>query len=144
LKGCKENQKFSDEEFQKFLNFFEKTDVVEFEWSEGSFHFVIKRQSLSQIIGEEKDENIPQKQEVITVKSNSVGIFHLFENETVLSSVGKKVKAKQKIGYIDCLGIPQEIFSPCDGKILKIFKKDEEVVEWGEPIFEIQKSEGNV
>jgi acetyl-CoA carboxylase biotin carboxyl carrier protein len=50
------------------------------------------------------------------------------------ASPGTRVRAGDRIGVVDVLGIPQEIVASVDGMILDVLVEPGEAVEYGEPI----------
>jgi len=126
-----------------------ETDVCEFEYSKGDMHIVIKKEPVSVMLGEAEHapvlEETAQGDEVRaqpcvkTLKSPAVGTFHISDGNTLLSAVGKKIKKGRQLGWVNSMGINQEIITDKDIKIIAILCKDREVVEWGQKLFEIEE-----
>ena len=73
----------------------------------------------------------------ILVASPCVGVFHAAKNAV---EVGSMVKAKQPIGTVESLKVPNDLAAPAAGVISQIWVSDGQGVEWGQPLFEIAPS----
>jgi len=137
---------------KEFLTELGKTDVIEFEYENKDTHIVIKKEPLGRIMGDEIEEKPqsaiespppppPPKPEAKTkiLKSPAVGAFYLVENDKPIVSVGDVTKKGKKLGWVDSMGIPQEIFAPSDCRIISILTSDSSAVEWGQELFEIEE-----
>ncbi|OGO59428.1 MAG: hypothetical protein A2V85_08940 [Chloroflexi bacterium RBG_16_72_14] len=51
---------------------------------------------------------------------------------------GSRVRAGDRIGTVDLLGIPQDVVSPVDGTLVEILATSGDAVEYGEPIAAIE------
>lgn len=124
-------------EVRSLIKLIESSDVEEFELSLDDFQILIKRSPVDIILGEREEllQTEPSSTSPVAevINSPAVGVFHLAEGV----SEGKKISKGEKMGFVEFLGIEQEIFSPSDGIVSKIVKKEAEAVEWGEPLFEI-------
>jgi acetyl-CoA carboxylase biotin carboxyl carrier protein len=58
------------------------------------------------------------------------------------STPGTRVRAGDRIGVVDVLGIPQEILAPADGLLVEVLVEPGEAVEYGEPIAAIEPAGG--
>ncbi len=150
-------------DFKKIMEVLGETDVCEFEYSKGDMHIVLKKEPVCVMLGEEElasvledtaeAESAPglkvrrggSEKEVCatpcvrTLKSPAVGTFRVSDGDKLLSSVGEKIKKGRKIGWVNSMGIKQEIIAEKDAKITAIFCKDRDIVEWGQPLFEIEE-----
>jgi len=135
--------------FKKIMEVLGETDVCEFEYSKGDMHIVIKKEPVSVMLGEAehapalkkapKEDEAHAQTRVRTLTSPAVGTFHISDGNTLLSAVGKKIKKGSQIGWVNSMGIKQEIMTDKDVKITAILCKDREVVEWGQRLFEIEE-----
>jgi len=142
--------------FKKIMEALGETDVSEFEYSNGDMHIVIKKEPVGVMLGETEQETVPEnteepvdtqeKEEAIApppslriLKSPAVGTFRITDGDTLISSVGEKIKKGKKLGWVNSMGIKQDIITDKDAKITAIFCKDREVVEWGQKLFEIEE-----
>ncbi len=60
--------------------------------------------------------------------SSAVGVF------SPAAGVGARVRAGDRVGVVDLLGIPQDVPSPIDGTVVEVFPQPGEAVEYGEAI----------
>ena len=74
------------------------------------------------------------------VKSPLVGTFYSSPSPDADSfvSVGDKVKKGQILGIIEAMKLMNEIECDFDGEVEEIFIKNEETVEYGQPLFKIK------
>ncbi|MBA3052903.1 MAG: biotin/lipoyl-containing protein [Candidatus Omnitrophota bacterium] len=141
---------------KKIMEVLGETDVCEFEYSKGDMHIVLKKEPVAVILGEAEntsdtetagetgpqpgaENTLPPQLRTKILKSPAVGTFHISERDTLLASVGKKVKKGRKLGWVNSMGIMQEIMADADLKIGAVFCKDREVVEWGQKLFEVEE-----
>ena len=89
---------------------------------------------------EEKKE-IEIKSDSNIVKSPMVGTFYAkpAPDKNAYVEVGTSVKTGDTLCIIEAMKLMNEIESEFTGKIVKIFVKDGETVEYGTPLFEIEK-----
>jgi acetyl-CoA carboxylase biotin carboxyl carrier protein len=157
-KAQTEKKKNSDElDLKKIMEVLGETDVTEFDYSKDDLHIVLKKEPVAVMMGEDgasrggasaedgdesagagENAEAPKSAPKI-LKSPAVGTFHISDGDTLLASVGKKVKKGKKLGWVNSMGIAQEIMADTDLKITAIFCKDREVVEWGQKLFEIEE-----
>lgn len=74
----------------------------------------------------------------LVITSPCVGVFHAAKEAI---EVGLLVKAKQLIGTVESLKVPNELYAPADGVVAQMWVSDGQGVEWGQPLFEIQPGE---
>jgi acetyl/propionyl-CoA carboxylase alpha subunit len=53
-------------------------------------------------------------------------------------AVGARVRAGDRVGVVDLLGIPQDVPSPMDGILVEVFPAAGEAVEYGEAIAAVE------
>lgn len=89
------------------------------------------------------DENkyVEIKKDVNIVKSPMVGTFYAkpAPDKNAYVEVGTSVKIGDILCIIEAMKLMNEIESEFSGKILNVFVKDGETVEYGTPLFEIEK-----
>ena len=90
-----------------------------------------------QKIFESKTSNNENKK---IVKAPMVGTFYLKPSPTseAYVEIGKTVKKGDTLCIIEAMKLMNEIESEFDGKIIEIFVKDGEAVEYGKPLFVIE------
>ncbi len=76
--------------------------------------------------------------EAILIASPCVGVFHAAK---IAVEVGSPVKAKQVIGQVESLKVPNDLVAPATGVVSQMWVSDGQGVEWGQPLFEIAPGE---
>ena len=143
----------ADLSIKEFLSELGRTDVVEFEYERKDLHIVIRKEPVDTMLGEEPEIKEPQREkagsrspapekrkEKKILKSPAVGTFYLVENDRPLVSAGESVKKGKKLGWVNSMGIAQDIAASTACKIVSILCADSSVVEWGQSLFEIEES----
>ncbi|MCD6412772.1 MAG: acetyl-CoA carboxylase biotin carboxyl carrier protein subunit [Elusimicrobia bacterium] len=139
----------TDIDIEEFLSVLGSTDVTEFEFEKGDIHLIVKKSPVGEIIGDTVNVSPSAGKEISAaevrkpmreISSPAVGIFHFIEGDVPLVNVGDSVKKGARLGWVDSLGIPQEIKSPVSGKIAQIIRRENDVVEWGETLFRIEEN----
>ena len=76
----------------------------------------------------------------ISVKSPIVGVFYAApaENAESYVSIGDRVKKGQTLCIIEAMKLMNEIESEFDGEIVEICVRNEEIVDFGKPLFKIK------
>jgi len=84
----------------------------------------------------------PAPAEVVTIKSPVVGVVYMAESPSKepYASLGDTVRAGEVLCLIDAMKMMNEITAECDGVISEICVKDQQVVEFNQPLFRIKKS----
>ena len=74
------------------------------------------------------------------ISSPLVGTFYASPDPEAppFVSVGDKVKAGQVIGIIEAMKLMNEVEAEFDGKIEKILVENEQVIEYGQPLFMVK------
>ncbi|MCX8029102.1 MAG: biotin/lipoyl-binding protein [Brevinematales bacterium] len=103
----------------------------------GSISYSLQHQEF-----EETTEQEIEDVKSLEVKSTFVGIFRLNDKKgNPIVSVGKSVSKGDLLCNIEVLGVLNEIKSPVNGVITKIFLKDGDIVGYGDTIIEIKPNE---
>lgn len=97
--------------------------------------------NVIQTVNSEENKEIEIKRNVNIVKSPMVGTFYAkpAPDKNTYVEVGTSVKTGDTLCIIEAMKLMNEIESEFTGKIVKIFVKDGETVEYGTPLFEIEK-----
>ena len=84
---------------------------------------------------EQKDENL----QIIT--SPMVGTFYSSDapDKPAYVKVGDKINKGQVVCIVEAMKLMNEIESEFDGEVVEVCAKNEEMVEYGKPLFKIQK-----
>ena len=88
---------------------------------------------------QEADSTIEENYKVIT--SPVVGTFYSKSSPTASPyvHVGQKVKKGDVLCIIEAMKLMNEIEAECSGEIIEILVKDEEMVDYGKPLFKIKE-----
>lgn len=100
-----------------------------------------KNKTLEKIENEVIDNNeIKAEDELNIIKSPMVGTFYLKPSPTSepFCQVGKEVRKGQTVCIVEAMKLMNEIESEFDGKIVEIYVKDGEPVEYGTKLFGIK------
>lgn len=104
----------------------------------------IELKSNNVILPQEIQESLnlprPSDEEICTVKSHMVGIFHLSANEEDETPIKVKdgVEKDSILGFIESINLTHEVKSVCDGEIVEILAEDGSPVEYGQPLMRIK------
>ena len=74
----------------------------------------------------------------LMMTSPCVGVFHAAKEAV---EVGSLLRAKQLVGTVESLKVPNDLNAPVAGVISQMWVSDGQGVEWGQPLFEIAPSE---
>jgi acetyl-coA carboxylase, biotin carboxyl carrier protein len=138
------------DEIIKLIETVSKNDVDTLNYATDSEKIVIKKNKTKLVAGEV--QTVPVAQSVSfeasntaentkvaghTVTSPLVGTFYSAPSPDSPSfvNVGDRVKKGQVIGIIEAMKLMNELESDFDGVIKEILVKDEDVVEYGQPLF---------
>ena len=95
----------------------------------------IEQKEVNEIV-----ETETQEDNCKIVKSPMVGTFYLKPdpNSNPYVEIGKKVKKGDILCIIEAMKLMNEIESEFDGEVVEICAKNEEMVEYGKPLFKIK------
>ena len=103
------------------------------------------KNDVDELIEENTSRNIVSQEQNYEkgniVKSPMVGTFYLKPdpNSNPYVEIGKKVKKGDILCIIEAMKLMNEIESEFDGEVVEICAKNEEMVEYGKPLFKIKK-----
>lgn len=148
------------EDIKKLINDMgdSKIDSLDIEFPEGIKISMKKNQTIVKEITTPKDnipnvivtqkqnmtQDIPEKTEAEenykVVKSPMVGTFYSSNSpkEEDFVKVGDKVKKGQVLCIVEAMKLMNEIESEFDGEIIEVCVKNEDMVEYGTPLFKIK------
>ncbi|MFQ7235847.1 MAG: acetyl-CoA carboxylase biotin carboxyl carrier protein [Enterococcus hulanensis] len=151
-------------EVKELLNQFNDSNLTEFDLREGSFELYMNknqtnRQTVAPVQTEQSVESTPAapavqaaptsnsetvsvvetKAEGQVITSPIVGIVYLQPSpeQDAYKSVGDTVKQGETVCIIEAMKLLNEITSDFDGTITEILVENEDVVEYGQPLFRI-------
>jgi len=148
------------QEIKELLKLITESNIQEFELERAGIKLKIKKaNSLSiqsvpsitkleeKLLPETKPEETPAEAEEKTdnlyiVKSPIVGTFYRSPSPDALPYIekGEEVTVGQVLCIVEAMKVMNEIASEVEGKVVKIFAKNEQPVEYGEELFAIQTS----
>ena len=70
------------------------------------------------------------------ISSHAVGVFR---EAKIPVKAGDQIKARQVLGSVESLRVPNEIVAPCAGRILEIVAQDGQGVEFGQTLFVMEE-----
>jgi len=97
-------------------------------------------QEFSQVVEAKNTVNVAEDMSLMVVKSPLVGTFYAAASPDVDNFVklGDKVKKGQVIGIIEAMKLMNDIESDFDGEIVEILVNNQDMVEYGQPLFKIK------
>ena len=138
------------EEIIKLIETVSKSDVDTLNYATDSEKIVIKKNKTKLVAGEVQAVPVAQSvsfeasntEEAVATKGHTitsplVGTFYSSPSPDAPSfvNVGDRVKKGQVIGIIEAMKLMNELESDFDGVVKEILVKDEDVVEFGQPLF---------
>ena len=133
------------EEIEKLMKMLENSSLASLEVEENGLrirldknspmHEVVKTNET--IVSSKKEEKVEEKNQGDEITAPLVGTFHQapYKDAKPFVALGQKVKKGQKLCIIEAMKVMNEITSPYDGTILEILAKENDVVEFGKPLF---------
>ena len=133
------------EEIEKLMKMLENSSLSSLEVEENGLrirldknspmHEVVKTNET--IVSSKEVEKVEEKNQGHEITAPLVGTFHQapYKDAKPFVALGQKVKKGQKLCIIEAMKVMNEITSPYDGTILEILAKENDVVEFGKPLF---------
>ena len=133
------------EEIEKLMKMLENSSLASLEVEENGLrirldknspmHEVVKTNET--IVSSKEVEKVEEKNQGHEITAPLVGTFHQapYKDAKPFVALGQKVKKGQKLCIIEAMKVMNEITSPYDGTILEILAKENDVVEFGKPLF---------
>lgn len=119
--------------------------IMEMAWQENGMRIAFRRSEGHGKSTEKSAEpveassNGSQETPEAFVKSPMVGTFRRSPSKgrPPLVMEGNHVKPGDRLGVVECMKIPTDVISYCEGQIKKILVEDGKPVEYGQALFEI-------
>ena len=133
------------EEIEKLMKMLENSTLSSLEVEENGLrirldknspmHEVVKTNET--LVSSKKEEKVEEKTLGHEITAPLVGTFHQapYKDAKPFVALGQKVKKGQKLCIIEAMKVMNEITSPYDGIVLEILAKENDVVEFGKPLF---------
>lgn len=148
------------EEILKLIDTVSKSSLTEFEWKEGEMEIKLEKQKEQAaggqlVIAAAPEQYIPTPAagpvnvtETVAVQASGegnviesplVGTFYNAPSPEaeVFVKVGDTVKKGQVLGIIEAMKLMNEIESEYDGVVTEVLVENEQMVEYGQPLFRI-------
>ena len=133
------------EKIEKLVNIIEKSSMLEFSIQEGETKIKMSRRGSAGVPGEPLTVVKTEAPAEDTVEENYiispiVGTFYSAPSPDAEAfvKVGDVVKAGQTVCILEAMKLMNEIESDYDGVVEAILVNNEEVVEYGQPLFRIK------
>lgn len=136
--------------FKEILDFIESTDLEYVEFLKNGQKISFRRSELKipkkevvQIVEKEKEESSPK---LFAIRSPIVGRFYSSTgpDRPPLVVEGARVTAGQRVAIVEAMKIRKEVFAAVSGKVVKIFVRDGDPVEYGQELFSVEPEQENV
>lgn len=129
---------------QNVMKLLRETDIRELEMEEDKVKIYFKKGNGSQTatpVAETFVEEVLELKEYSEVKSQNIGKF-FYKNKEGESQikVGQEVKEGQKLGYVDTMGIKNDVVATADGKIAEVVVKNGNIADYGKVLVKIEKN----
>lgn len=144
-------------EIKELIELAEKSSLTHIEVKDKDFHLILGREKetviaqgpvgsapVAQVVPQpEQGHTEEKKEEKLTgsiIKSPMVGTFYSKASPDAkpFVKVGDQVKKGDTVCILEAMKLMNEIESTVDGKVVKVLAIDEEMVEYGQPLFEIE------
>lgn len=129
---------------QNLMKLLKETDIREFEMEEDKVKIYLKKgngiQSYTPVAEAFVEEPVEVK-EYMEVKSQYIGKFY-YKNKEGESQIkaGQEVKEGQKLGYVDTMGIKNDVVATVAGKIAEVVVKNGNIADYGKVLVKIEKN----
>ncbi|EJF07538.1 acetyl-CoA carboxylase, biotin carboxyl carrier protein [Thiovulum sp. ES] len=142
------------DEIKELIKIFDDSGITEIDIKEGDFEILLKKGGSNTAVTEQVVEQvavpqIPQPtapkqvehKSAVTMNSPMVGTFYSAPapNAQPFVKAGDKVSKGQTIAILEAMKIMNEWESDFDCKIVKVLVEDGQPVEYGSPIFEVER-----
>ena len=148
MKGSVDNMKF--EQLVELIQTVSSSNLGEFKYEEGDFKISLKKEkgevrlaeqseSVSDNVLEQPRESVKSREGNV-IKSPLVGTFYASpaEDADPFVQVGEQVQKGKILAIVEAMKLMNEIESEYDGIVEEILVKNEETVEYGQPLFRIR------
>lgn len=131
-----------EKKITELLEFAKENGLAEISWREKDFKISFRREPfiIEKLDGSAESNGVlPSAEPVEFVKSPIVGTFRrsTTKNRPPLVMKGNKIKPGDRLGVVECMKIPTDVFSYVEGEIREILVEDGQPVEYGQSLFSI-------
>ena len=148
MKGSVDNMKF--EQLVELIQTVSSSNLGEFKYEEGDFKISLKKEkgevrlaeqseSVSDNVLEQPRESVKSREGNV-IKSPLVGTFYASpaEDADPFVQVGEQVQKGKILAIVEAMKLMNEIESEYDGVVEAVLVNNEDVVEYGQPLFRIR------
>jgi acetyl-CoA carboxylase biotin carboxyl carrier protein len=143
------------DEIKELIKIFDESGISEIDIKESDFEILLKKGGSTQVVAEPVIEKAPVPQipqatppkqvehkTATTMNSPMVGTFYSAPapNAQPFVKAGDKVSKGQTIAILEAMKIMNEWEAEFDCKIVKVLVEDGQPVEYGSPIFEVERA----
>lgn len=134
--------------FKEILEYIQKTDLEYVHIEKAGKKVTLRRsgEKISSVLNstqqnekeEEQEEKGPQ---LFSIRSPIVGRFYasMTPDRPPLVLEGGRVTAGQRVAIVEAMEIKKEVFSAVTGKVVRIFARDGDPVEYGQELFSVEQ-----
>ncbi len=135
-----------DEDVPRLARLLRETGAEEIEIGDDARTIRVRRSSVSVAIAAETaaaDDVESADDDMVSVSSEQVGVFMALTEPGAppLVRVGDVVAEGQTIGYVDVLGVAHDVSASADGVVERLLVHDGEIVEYGQLLAELRRSQ---
>jgi len=137
-----------EQKLKDLLQFAKDHSLAEVSWQEEDQKIFFRRN-----LGDVEVPFVPEAsapdavviEEETLVRSPMVGTFRRADskNRPPFVMEGNHIKPGDRVGLVECMKIPNDVTSYCEGVIKKILVEDGHPVEYGQPLFSVAPSQSN-
>lgn len=133
---------FIEQKLKELISFAKEHSLAEVSWQEGTQKIFFRRNtdvvevkpaSAPDLL----EETVAPVEELSVVKAPMVGTFRRADskNHPPFVMEGNHIKPGDRVGLVECMKIPNDVTSYCEGVIKKILVEDGQPVEYGQDLF---------
>ncbi len=143
-------------EIKELISIFDESDVTKLKINDKEFSITLEKSVLSHCVEQQPKiqiaqtaqaaesitpKTVPNSADVVTINSPMVGTFYVAPSpgSAPFVRVGDKVSKGDTVGIVEAMKIMNEIEAEFDAKIVKMLIEDGQPVEFGTPLFEVEK-----
>ena len=131
-----------EETLRELLDFAQRHGLEEVMWREEGVKIAFRRSvaaPVSPSTEEPASPSEPQAPVEEVVRSPMVGIFRrsVSKDRPPLVLEGNHIKPGDRLAVVECMKIPTDVVSFCEGEIKEIMIEDGQPVEFGQPLFSV-------
>lgn len=134
---------------EELLDFASAASLSEVVWEKNGRRMAFKRSVVPppapSVVSVEKapPSSPPNEPKHHLIKSPMVGTFlRAPKGRPPMITEGDEVASGDRLGLVEAMQVPKDVISSVKGRVLKVLVENGRPVEYGQPIFEIERVEG--